>query len=318
MKEQQQSSKKKLLLIAAGLGLLTTVAVMLIKGIPGKNMVALAPLERSDEYGSVKMPVTKSNTVGIASDMASNRGGYAQPYQPPSNNDALEVDDRVYQKTGYYQLVANDAAQYLQQLKEYILSIDGRVLSTNLNSNQRYQYGTLVAKVPVAKFEEATQRVTEGVDKVMSENVNAQDRTSQEVTLNNKLDSLEEEKLDKEIELEEATTTLAKKQIELDIKRLENQIQQVQTQQKTLSEKVDYSTLSVSVADSEAYFNPGSYKPSIKEQIRQAWESVSGILYIIVYVAIWFSVYSILWLPLIALVFLLKRKTKKNTNPPLE
>ena len=298
-----------ILIIAGALGLVTTGAVMLT-GSKFSQTLQKSGLKTDrnviqKEAGFDQPLSTTDYSAGVSKEM-----GYIPPIY--SGDNALEVDERAYQKMGYYQLVVNNPSEYLQQMKEYILSIEGRVLSTNFNTGKRYQVGNLLAKVPVAKFEESTQRVTQNVDKVVSEQVNAQDRTGRKVSLEDQIESLQEQKLDKEIELEEATTDLERKRLELDIKRLDNQISQLQDQLENFAETVEYSTIYVTAADSEAYFNPDTYRPTLREQFEQAWESVSGLLYIFGYILVWMIVYSLVWLPLLLLLWLLTKKFGKK------
>ncbi len=300
-----------LLIIVGVLGLLTTSVVFVTQ----KKISQFLPQEKTavqKEIAQDELPAPQSGSFnkiqrGQITDSQLRGPSIPRPI-PGSGDNALDVDDRVYEKNGHYGLVVTEVDQYMQRTKEYILSIEGRILSSNINTSERYQYGYMRAKVPVAKFEEASQRVTENIDKIVNQQVNAIDKTGQKVELENKLTKLEEEKLDLEIQLEEAETDLEKKRLQLQIKRIENQIEQTKTMQDSLSERIEYATLTITAADSKAYFNPGTYRPSLMEQIKQAWDSMSNLLYIFGYIIIWFGVYSLLWLPLVLLVYFLSKK----------
>ncbi len=300
-----------LFIVVGTLGLLTTGVVFVTQNkisqfLPGQETLVQKRVDQdrvtTSESGSYN-GIEKENITDSRL-----RGPSIPRPLPGTSDNALEVDERVYEKNGRYDLVTAEVDQYMQRTKEYLLSIDGRILSSNINTTERYQFGYMRSKVPVAKFEEASQRLTENIDKIVNQQVNAIDKTGQKVELENKLTKLEEEKLDLEIQLEEAETELEKKRLQLQIKRIENQIEQTKKMQDSLSERVDYATLTITVADSEAYFNPRTYRPSLIEQVKQAWDSMSNLLYLFGYVIIWFAVYSLLWLPLVLLVYFLSKK----------
>lgn len=232
------------------------------------------------------------------------------PYYPA--DDALEVDQRLYVKSSSHQVVVKDVALYLRQLKEYVLSVDGRVLSSNQGTTEKYQYGYLITKIPVEKFEEGTARVTSNVKKVISESINSQDETGRVVNLNDTLDELKNQKAEKEIELSEATTESQRKRIELEIQRLEKQIKNLEDQLQNQETQISYATIQVMAADSEAYFQPGNYQPDFEETLRNAWQSVSKILYFLAQAIIWVIVYAIIWLPVIVILKYLKNQLFKN------
>ncbi|MBD3279881.1 MAG: DUF4349 domain-containing protein [Candidatus Pacebacteria bacterium] len=233
------------------------------------------------------------------------------PVPPSGNDDALATDDRVYQKTAYHEVVVNDVGQYTQQLKGYFLSIDGRVLSSSMNSGDKYQSSYLMVKVPEAKFTEATNRVTNDVDKVVSENISAYDRTGQYVNTQDKLANLQEQKIEKELELTQAQTELAKKQIQLEIDRLERQITQAQQRLENVTEDVTYATLQITAANNQRYFGRQSGQPTLREELTDAWESMSTVLYFLARLGIWIGIYAIIWLPAVLIVKWVVKKFKK-------
>ncbi|MEA2057030.1 MAG: DUF4349 domain-containing protein [Patescibacteria group bacterium] len=309
-----------LVIIIGALGLITTGAVFVKRNkfsqFFAQHQPSIATKEAVKEKSA--LPSTsgsKKLAVGQANEVASvdmQQRYLPNPGVPTHPGDALEVENRIYEKIASYDFIVNQVDQYFRSVKEYVLSIDGRVLNSYISSTERYQYGYMTTKVPVDKFEEATQRVADNTKKTINQQVNSLDKTGQSVQLEDALTRLEEQKLDLEIQLEEAETDLEKKRIQLQISRIENQIEQTKQSQENLSERVSYATLTVSAADSEAYYKPGTYQPTLKEQIDEAWTSFKGLLYLFAYVGIWFAVYSLLWLPLVLLVFFLAKKRGKK------
>lgn len=290
----------------------------------GKQMGGMAPSMMRDEVTTL-YPTGRQETIGLNAVGMMGSGVSGAPtqavestkmiapdyYPQPIGGDALDTEDRSYTKNSSHQVVVKDVTAYIKQMREYILSIDGRVLSTSTNTTEKYASGYIYAKVPVAKFEEATGRVTEGVQKVMDESINASDVTGQVVGIADKLQSLQDQKALKEAELAEAkaknssaTVTL---RLQQEINRFNQQIDALQKQQQATTNEVEYASVSISAASSERYFAGSEYQPTFWEEIQNAIESLGGSGRVIARLIIWTAVYSVIWLPIMLVVKWLKR-----------
>lgn len=313
-------NKKSLIMVVVVLGVITALATSLTgnKSLKSINVLHTKPsLQRtSSDIGVMveDMPQTETSDQSVAVIAPQ----YRRRMPPVAGGDALDVDERIYQKYSNYSLVVSNVSDYMRQLKEYFLSIEGRILSSSLSSTDKYQHGLLTAKLPVAKFEEANARVVSNVDKIMSENVNAQDKTGQYVSATEAIDELNTKKLEKEIELEEAKTDAQKKRIQLEITRLESQIKTAEQRLESVEAKVEYATLTVQVANNERYFNPQvGGTGTLKEEMLAAWESVSGIIYFLARFAIWVLIYGIVWLPIVLVLKYLSKKLRRQPINPV-
>lgn len=241
--------------------------------------------------------------------------GYS-PYTYISSGDALGLDNRIYLKSAYHSVVVNDISGYTNQLKEYFLSLDGRILSTSINQMDRYQVANITAKIPVDRFDEAAAKVTSGVKKVVSENISSQDITGEVVAQDDEITRIQGEIDKKEADLAELTENTAEwRRIRTQIENLEAQLARISKSTENFKENVMYATLSVSAADNERYFKGGyGYQPGIPEIFDKAWWSAKGNLGHILSAVVWIVVYSIFWAPIVLLIWWLKRRkisTKK-------
>lgn len=229
-------------------------------------------------------------------------GGFVPPYY---NDDMLNVEDRVYQKSSYHSVVVDDVPAYLRGLKEYVLSIGGKVLNSSISSGEQYQNGynsgSLYMKVPVDKFDEATVRVTEKVETVVNESIGSNDVTGQLVGTTENLQSLKDEKSLKEAALLDAKTEVEKRIFQIEIERLNKQIIAAEKGLDRVEQTVEYSSITVDAADSERYFNPDA-RLSLKEEFLRAWESAKEFLKAIAYFGVWVLAYSIVILPIVWIV----------------
>lgn len=337
-KTNNSESKKSFILVIAILGVIT----LILTSTPGGPLSHVSTMFRSnnfdgnfwksnspmmgmvDEYYEDDIQHIKQDSVGFMevseNEMVAGMAVGSRPSKmmvvPPTiggRDDALEIENRVYEKSANFQVVVKDVNDYTRQMKEYILSIDGRVLSSHQNTSDRYNNSFISAKIPVAKFEESTSRITENVKKVISESINAQDRTGSQVAVQSNLERLQEQKLEQEIMLEEARTEAEKKRIELTIKRLERQIINAEKSVKNVEAKVEYASISINASNSEKYYNPRPINsPDFLETLSEAWRSVSQKLIMIAMMAIWVIVYSLLWLPLVLAIKFVWGKFGKN------
>lgn len=315
------NNKKPLLLIVLFLAVATAAGTLYLRNYgSGSSMMGgvvsqIMPLRGEVVKQDAMMGVTDTGW-GSASETTMMKvapdGGFAPGVSYPyPGDDALDVVERVYQKYSYHEVVVDDVTVYSQQLREYFLSIEGRVLSTSVSSSKKYSQAYLVVKVPVAKFEEATNRVSQGVEKIVNESINAQDETGQMVSATSTLEKLQEQKSLKEIELLEATTEVARRRIQLDIDRLNRQIDQATQALEGVEGQVEYATISVSATNNERFLNPYG-EPTVREEIDRAWESVQGIARLLISLVVWVVVYAVLWLPVVVLVKWVMGRVRRN------
>jgi len=257
-------------------------------------------------FGNTSGIVPMMEKQGIVADSMP-RSGYIPPYY---GNDALEVNDRVYQKSSSHSLIVDDVSVYLRGIKEYVLSVDGRVLNSSVSSGDDFNSGYLYVKVPVDKFDEATGRVSENVNKIVNENINSSDITGQLVNTTDQLQVLKDNKSLQEAALEDAKTEVEKRRYQLEIDRLDRQIVAAQNSVNNVEQKVEYATLSISVADNERFFNPNA-ELGARDELSRAWNSLKVVLKVGAYFGIWIVVYSIIWLPIVWIINKLIKKLKK-------
>ena len=305
-------SKKYLLIISVAiLGALTAGSMWFMTNRTMMPGTVSRDMMMDDPIWNEHYPVRDEVGMMAGSEMVSSK---LAPYPGMYGNDALSVSDRAVQKFSYHTLVVNDVSQYLQKSKDYFASIGGVVLSYNQGSNTRATYGSLSVKVPVDKFDEAVSEVSKDAKKVIDESVSSNDVTGQVVSIEERIQQLKDEKSIQEAALIDAKTAIEKQKLELEIARLDRQITQMEDNQKSVQDQVDYATMNVNVADSESYFNYDGPRP-LTEVFQQAWWSLRGATNAIVAFLIWTVVYAIIWVPVLLLArwIWMKVKSSKNT-----
>lgn len=299
-------------------------AMMVILVLAGATLF----LTRSQD---LRMPVTMPEFAGTQSTSNDSFAIGAEPagfmekgvmvsdvYQPMppyiGGGDALTVEERQYQTYASFSVVVKDVSGYLNQLREKYLGMEGRVLNLSTNTSGKYQNGYLTAKVPVASFDSASQEATKGVEKIVDQSVNSTDVTGIAVSLDEQIQQLETQRSQREVDLLEAKTDAEKKRIQLDINRLQNQIESLKKQKVNQQTQVQYATITVSAASSEKVFNP-STRPDLGETLREAIDSVLNNLFEVAQFFIWAAVYAVVLLPALWLIGKLRKpKTTVTTE----
>lgn len=242
-------------------------------------------------------------------------GGVAEPMMgilPPYyyGDDALDVGERSYEKYSYHSVVVDNVNTYMRGLKEYFMSVGGVVLNSSMSTVDKYESASLYVKVPVDKFDEATGRITEDVEKVIDESVSASDITGQVVNTQESVTVLEEQKALKVAQLADAQTQLEKTRIQIEIDRLDRQIASAKQAQESVETRTQYASVSITAASNEKYFNPGT-TGDFSYELERAWESLRSFVKVLLVFGIWVAVYSIVWAPVVWIVSKVARRFRR-------
>lgn len=300
--------QKQTILIVLGLASITVVATFLSRrGMSfssfGERM--LYPVSEPELMETQVAPTYVDGVGGSAGEMGVSKGmveDYSTSIMPmyyPDN--ALHVTERMIEKTSYHGVVVKDVSAYMSEMKEYLTGLGGVILNSSVETNNKYTSGSLTVEVPTDRFDEVVTRVTQGVKKVVSESVNAYDITGQVDGSQQQLQLLLDEKALKQAQLKDATTEVAKAKIEIEIARLDRQIAFAQSAVDTQKERVAYSSVTVTAADNEKYFNYDA-SGDISYEFSRAWESLKNTVKVAALFGVWLVVYSIVWLPVVLIV----------------
>ncbi len=283
---------KKLFLLVGALALATFLVISYLQP-SGMSTLEFKDFGRSADNNY-------PTEAGLAEPMMLDRGaGSSYIYPPYYGDDALDVAERMYVYSSSYDVVVNNVPEYLNQLRDYILSVDGRVISYHVGKYDRTQSGYLQARVPTAVFDETKNRVTNGVKDVVRENVDSYDATGQVVGSAERVASLEgqlEERLAQLAELEAGSAAYV--QMQNQITRLEQQLEQARQALESQEQNVQYSNIYVTAADSNRHFDGGA-RPDPLTEFWDAVESLGDSLVGLGYLLIWIVVYAVIWLPVV-------------------
>ncbi len=265
---------------------------------------------------------------GVSSKMAYQAtDSYMMPPVYPGYDDySLSVENRLYEKYADFSVVTKDVQGYLRAMREFVLSVNGVVLSDAFSNSKEYTSGSLYVKVPVESFEQAAMRATEGVKEVYSSSMSSSDVTGMHQNATDMVTNVEEELTMVKAQLSDAQLSLSKVEegsalwrqyrnevlsFERNIRNLEKQLESFKQNVTSVETQVEYATLNITAADNKRYYEPMPYYnggSSLWYHFENARASLGQFGYTVSVFLVWFLVYAVVWMPALVLFRLIKRK----------
>ena len=175
--------------------------------------------------------------------------------------------------------------------------------------------GWITVRIPQEKLEEALNYFRELAVKVVSETVSGRDVTDEYVDIEARLATL----LKTKAKFEEILAKAQKVQDILEVQRelinLQEQIDNLKGQQNYLEKSAQVSRVTIYLATDELalpYVPTEAWRP--QAIFKQAVRSLIGALRKLGTLIIWFGVYSVIWLPILAIYLIIKHWRKKKLS----
>ncbi|MBU0646025.1 DUF4349 domain-containing protein [Patescibacteria group bacterium] len=219
-------------------------------------------LDRSESAGSAGMPVM---------DLA-----YAEPSMmpipsPTGGETAAEVDQRII-KTGALNIVVDDVGAAATQITTLATGQGGFVQDSSVSEREDgTHYGYVTVRVPAEQFESVMTNVKKLANVVENESVTGQDVTEQYTDLEARLRNAQAQEATYLRILDQAKTVEDTLSVQRELTNIRYQIESLQGQLKYLSNKTDYSTISVYLSEEPTVGLPTKeFRPwtSVKEAVR--------------------------------------------------
>ncbi|MBI5654744.1 DUF4349 domain-containing protein [Candidatus Uhrbacteria bacterium] len=220
--------------------------------------------------------------------------------------DRQKVGDKII-RTGNLDLRVDDAEKRMTEAKALAKQFGGFVDSSNLIDNGGVKTGYITVRVPSEKYEELISAAKKLAVLVLSENSNSEDVTAQYVDLDARLKTAKAEEAQYLEILKQAKTVEDTLKVTQALSQVRSTIEQLQGQLRYLTDRTDFSTLTISLTEQTKIQAPTKlWKPL--ETIRQAFQGLIIVLQGFVDFLIGLAIYGIGFiLPIILLVWLAYR-----------
>ncbi|OGK37662.1 hypothetical protein A3F03_03355 [Candidatus Roizmanbacteria bacterium RIFCSPHIGHO2_12_FULL_41_11] len=242
--------------------------------------------------------LAKSNFMGV---------GGGGPSQPISQQERM-----VIQESSVSLLVKN-----VEITKKAILTrvanLGGFMVNTNIQNPDEAATGTLVLRIPAKQMESTLEYFKTQAVKVVSENIQGEDVTDQYTDIQARMDTLQKTKNKLEEILDKATAVPDILEVQRELINLQSQIDSLKGQEEYLAKNTQMARVTVYLSTDELalpYAPSEAWRPQLI--FKQSIRSLIGTLRSLGSLAIRLAVYSVIWLPIVGIIYFLKRRHRNN------
>jgi len=262
-------------------------------------------------YGAVPMADTfeiSAPSAGLKSIGITNRYQQAAP--------APEVTDRMVVSNSYLSLVVKDVTTSIKQMTDYVTSVGGYMVNSNISRPEEGGTGTLTVRVPSKQLDTILQELKNKTVKVVSQNLEGTDVTDQFVDNQARLSILEGNKARFEEIMKNAVTVDEILRVQNEIFSLQSQIDSIKGQQNYLAKTAEMAKITIYLSTDELalpYAPVNTFRSEVV--FKMAIRHLIGSLQSLATMVIWIGVYAVIWVPILVVILVLKKR-RKQIKPP--
>ncbi len=277
---------------------LTAVLLLIVAYFLIKNQQGIVPVARRGNYEAA-LPAAGGGLLT------------AERIMPVSETaPSPEVKDRMVAEESNISMVVDNVRQEVDRIISYIEQKGGYMVSSSISQPQEAPFATLVVRVPSNELRSTLEHLRDLAVKVTSENLKGWDVTDKYVDLEARLKTLYKTKTKFEEIMDEAVKIDDILRVQRELISLQQQIDNLKGQQEYLKKTAENAKLTAYFSTDEWSLPYTPEKPSFRPKVifKQAVRSLVLSLRSAAKAGIWLAVYSIVWLPILAVWYFWKRK----------
>lgn len=284
--------------------LLLVLVILVYKVLVGNSPV-LPPLLNSS------VPVQDvSPMIGYSKSSA----GLAIPSMMPIYGEAAPtpgVTNRMVVSNSQISLLVRDVVSALTTIKTKTTSLGGYTVESNLMRPADAASGQITLRIPSEKLDDALNFLRSSSVKVVSENLVGEDVTDQFVDNDARLAILTDNKTRFEEIMKKAEKIQDILQVQQEVFNIQSQIDAIKGQQNYLTKTSQMAKLTAYLSTDELALPYAPARPWRPEVVfKLAVRSLLGSLQDLGSKAIWMTVYSVIWLPILVVAFVIYKLSK--------
>ena len=283
---------KKVLLTAVAIAILGGAATFAVTRNRSANMPMTVGMSAPSPYVGGVMMNAPTDTYSEAVKVAA----------PPEVMESIAYTAPELEYSAHHTVVVSDVSAYLQKIEESAQAKGGTLVNSNQNTYRSKTTGSITVRVPEAQFSALNNEIDAGADRVVDKSINTWDSSQEGASLEARLEQLKGQEAELNAALAEAQTAVERTSIKNKLDRVTQQIQNLELQQTQYTQRVQYATVSLTASDSYHQLTGGP--ADMAEQWEMAGESVKQVAQRFGVAAIWIVAYSVIWLPLVALLLI--------------
>ena len=230
---------------------------------------------------------------------------------PMSSLPPVESEERLVVEKSSMSLVVSQVRETTNKIINYAKQSGGFMVSTSLTRPEEAPFAAVVVRVPADKFQETLDYLRELAVKVSSENILGTDVTAEYTDIGARLVTLEKTKVKFESILDQATRVEDILKVQRELISLQDRIDGLKGRQKYLEQTAKLAKITVYLSTDELalpYTPAKPFRPAVIFKL--AARSLIHTLRSTVTLLIWLAVYAVIWLPIILIIFLIRRRKK--------
>jgi hypothetical protein len=220
-----------------------------------------------------------------------------------------QIADRMVIQESNLSLVVDNVRSRVDAVLNETTKEGGYMVSSSISQPEEAPFATLVVRVPAKSLKGFLEFLRGQAVKVSSENLLGTDVTDQYTDLDARLATLNKTKVKFEEILDKAVTVQDILTVQQQIISLQSQIDAVRGQQMYLEKNAEVAKITIYLSTDEyslPYAPATPFRPSVifKEAVRSLVLTTRSL----VSKAIWIAVYSPLWLPVVLVIWFIRRR----------
>lgn len=258
-----------------------------------------------------------ADSVGISngSYMPQSRGIVLPPMGGSTNPDVAPQDRLVVTSTNL-SLLVKDVKGSTSSIKKQAESVGGFMVNSSLSSPEEATTGYITVRVPTTNLDAFLDFTRSQAVRVVSENITGHDITDQYKDIDARLETLRATKTTFEGIISRATTVDEILRVQQSIFTVQDQIDALIGQQQYLENTSQTASVTLHLSTDELSLPYAPAQPWRPEVIfKTAVRSLSLTLRSVGTLIIWLTVYSVLWIPALLVIFWFTRRSKKLSRP---
>lgn len=281
------------------------IKTFLILTVLAALLIPLACSNKPTTSPAPSAPPAFLASKSISSDMA-----YA-PESSGGGSGETAVADRKIVRTGSLTMDVSDISKSQADITDIAIQYKGYVVSSNQHADQEEPSGYISIRIPAGSFNDVIQKLRALALKVTYENTNSQDVTEQYMDLEAQLKNYQATEAQYLELLKKADNVKDILEVQRELSNVRGNIERVKGRMQYLERTSDMSLIEITLKKSkplgESTWDIAGIFKSAVDGLIVVGKAILGIL-------IWLLVFSPLWIIVLVIIFLIRRKRKMQAK----
>lgn len=287
--------------------LIVILLFVLLRSKYGVSSLFLTSTSRNYSSPAYESAGIAMDKVAVAPMALSGTRSYQPDYAPAQTTDRLVIQE------SNLSLKVSAVRESVDKIIDQAKTAGGYMVSSSLSSPEEAPFASVVIRIPAEKLKESLAYYRSLAVKVTSENLLGTDVTDEYVDIDARLITLNKTKAKFEEIMNQAVRVDDLLQVQRELINLQDQIDSLKGRQNYLEKTAEMAKITMYLSTDEyalPYAPATPFRPSaiFKEAVRSLVVTLRGIATI----GIRLGVYSVIWLPIVVVIYFIRRRAKNK------